>query len=366
MEIGNGSCGKSGFPDGCTETGRNRKKKYVANGIRREEMPQISVVVPVYKVEDYLARCVDSILKQSFSDFELILVDDGSPDSCGTICDEYARKDPRVLVIHQENGGLSAARNAGIDWVFAHSDSQWFTFIDSDDWVHEKYLEYLYKAAKKYQVLVAIGGYQKTGGESPSVDESRTEGELWETATCFKEHNINSIVSWGKLINRKCFEGVRFPVGRLHEDEFTTHKLLFIHDQVVYIPEPLYAYYENPASITRVAWSPRRMDALDAYVERIEYFRQHSHESMFRWTLSVYIWYIIAMREMLIKLNNELSEEYSKVLFKRLRKELIRYRKDAPIEKFAGAYELAFPCEMRVYWIAAAVKGKMKNLLGRG
>ena len=329
-------------------------------------MPQVSVIVPVYKVEAYLARCVDSILKQSFSDFELILVDDGSPDSCGAICDEYAQKDPRILVIHQENGGLSAARNTGIDWVFTNSDSQWITFIDSDDWVHEKYLEYLYKAVKKHQVLVAIGGYQKTAGENPPVDENHTEGELLETEICFREHNINAIISCGKLINRKCFEGVRFPVGRLHEDEFTTHKLLFIRDQVVYIPEPLYAYYENPASITHVSWSPRRMDALDAYVERIEYFRQSSRDRMLHWTLDVYIWYIIAMRETVIGLNNELSEKYAKILFKRLRKELIRYRKDAPIQKFAGAYELAFPCEMRVYWIAAAVKRRIKNLLGRG
>ena len=115
-------------------------------------MPQISVIVPVYKVEPYLRRCVDSILAQTFTDFELILVDDGSPDNSGAICDEYAQKDARVHVIHQENGGLSAARNAGIDWVFAHSDSQWLTFVDSDDWVHPEYLERLYHAVLEHNV----------------------------------------------------------------------------------------------------------------------------------------------------------------------------------------------------------------------
>ena len=93
-------------------------------------MAQISVIVPVYKVEAYLHRCVDSILRQTCRDFELILVDDGSPDNCPAICDEYAALDPRVRVIHQENGGLSAARNAGIDWAFANSNSQWITFVD--------------------------------------------------------------------------------------------------------------------------------------------------------------------------------------------------------------------------------------------
>ena len=99
-------------------------------------MPEISVIVPVYKVEQFLHRCVESILRQSFYNFELILVDDGSPDSCGDICDAYAAKDNRIHVIHQKNGGLSAARNSGIDYVMAHSDSHWLDFVDSDDWVH--------------------------------------------------------------------------------------------------------------------------------------------------------------------------------------------------------------------------------------
>ena len=98
-------------------------------------MANISVIVPVYKVEAFLNRCVDSILCQTYEDFEIILVDDGSPDTCGALCDEYARKDGRVHVIHQENGGLSAARNTGIDWAFANSTSRWLAFVDSDDWV---------------------------------------------------------------------------------------------------------------------------------------------------------------------------------------------------------------------------------------
>ena len=106
----------------------------------------ISIVVPIYKVEKYIHRCIESILAQTFTDFDLILVDDGSPDNCGKICDEYAVKDKRIHVIHKENGGLSDARNAGIDWAFANSDSEWITFIDSDDWIHPKYLETLYNA----------------------------------------------------------------------------------------------------------------------------------------------------------------------------------------------------------------------------
>ena len=106
---------------------------------------RISVIVPVYKVEKYIHRCVCSILNQTYTDFELILVDDGSPDNSGKICDEYAVKDNRIKVIHKDNGGLSSARNAGLDWVFEFSDSQFITFIDSDDYVDKNYLYLLLK-----------------------------------------------------------------------------------------------------------------------------------------------------------------------------------------------------------------------------
>ena len=125
-------------------------------------MPEISIIVPVYNVEKYLQRCVDSILAQTFSDFELLLVDDGSPDNCGEICDWYATQDDRVHVIHQKNGGLSAARNAGIDWAFSNSDSQWLNFIDSDDWVHPQYLEVLKNAVDKDGTDLSITKLHRT------------------------------------------------------------------------------------------------------------------------------------------------------------------------------------------------------------
>ena len=129
-------------------------------------MPTISIIVPVYKVENYIHRCVDSILGQTYADFELILVDDGSPDNCGAICDDYAAKDSRVVVIHQENGGLSAARNAGIDWVLANSNSQWLTFIDSDDWVNKTYLESLLEVADEEDSLISVCNFLTASKEN--------------------------------------------------------------------------------------------------------------------------------------------------------------------------------------------------------
>lgn len=124
-------------------------------------MGAISIIVPVYKVEKYIKRCIDSILEQTFRDFELILVDDGSPDQCGRICETYAEKDERIIALHRENGGLSAARNTGLDWMFANSESSYVTFIDSDDWIHPQYLETLLGTIEKNNAGVSVANFQR-------------------------------------------------------------------------------------------------------------------------------------------------------------------------------------------------------------
>ena len=155
-------------------------------------MADISIIVPVYQVEEYLHRCIDSILKQTYPDFEVILIDDGSPDNCGNLCDEYAKKDTRIHVIHQMNGGLSVARNSGIDWAFANSSSKWLTFIDSDDWVHPQYLEVLLNAAIKYNVPVSIGNALWTK-EGHLPDKIEAEPKLWKTEDYYLAHSYQHL-----------------------------------------------------------------------------------------------------------------------------------------------------------------------------
>ena len=235
-------------------------------------MAAICVIVPVYKVEPYLHRCVDSILAQTYSDFELILVDDGSPDNCGVICDEYAAKDSRVHVIHQENGGLSAARNAGIDWAFAHSDSSWLTFVDSDDWLHPRMLEALYNAVQKDGVSVAVCGYEETGGAEPVVLSEQLGSSLWTPDDFYVQHNCNAVIACGKLYEKCCFETLRYPVGKIHEDEYITHQILFRFPRISVIPAPLYAYFANAQGITKCAWTPKRLDVWEAYENQVDFF----------------------------------------------------------------------------------------------
>ncbi len=253
-------------------------------------MPQISVIVPVYKVEPYLRRCVDSILGQSFTDFELILVDDGSPDGCPAICDEYAAKDSRILVIHQENAGLSAARNAGIDWVFANSGSQWLTFIDSDDWVHPEYLQRLLAAAETMGCSLSVCGLLRTeGGALPEgLQETQAERLTANEFYCNRagEH-FSPAAACAKLYFRELFLHLRFPVGKFHEDEFTTYQTVYRAGEVAMCTQLLYAYYTNPAGIMHTQWSPRKMDAVEAYERQLAFAKASQNDILFKRVLQL-------------------------------------------------------------------------------
>ena len=313
-------------------------------------MPQISVIVPVYKVEKYIHRCVDSILAQTFTDFELILVDDGSPDNCGAICDEYVAKDSRIHVIHQQNGGLSAARNAGIDWVFANSDSEWIYFADSDDWIHPKSLEVLMDGAKQTGLEVIIGGYECTQGENPIVDEVRLSATVWNIEPYFCEQNVNAVVAWGKLYRRKCFESIRYPVGKIHEDEFITYRILFQFEKIAVIDQPLYAYFQNAEGIMGVRWNPKRLQAVEAFQERVDYFLERDNRNMYVHSIKT----LCANLILHLKSIRQSSEDEYKMYYlrvqKRLQRTIIRYRKWMPIEGNEYIYEYAFPHLMGIYW----------------
>ena len=253
------------------------------------QVPKVSVIVPVYKVEAYLHRCVDSVLNQSFSDFELILVDDGSPDNCGAICDEYAQKDSRVRVIHKTNGGLSDARNAGIDWAFANSDSQWLTFIDSDDWVHRDYLKLLLGAAEECGTSEAVCDFYWTSVYCQDRNISHTQILSLDAETAMVQHYGECNHAWGKVFRKELFENLRFPKGKLYEDSFVTHIPLFQAGRVAILEAQLYYYYNNPTSITRSRWSDRNLDAIEAHELRLAFLREHGYEKALLREKEIYV-----------------------------------------------------------------------------
>ena len=180
----------------------------------------ISVIVPVYDVERYLARCIDSILAQTYQNLEIFLVDDGSPDRCGEICDAYAEKDNRIQVIHKKNGGLSDARNAALDIC----TGEYISFVDSDDYVSDDFIETMHHAIKDYQAKLAVCGIMKFDESGKiSVDYAPSDTEKCVSGEEMVEMTIWRPAAWNKLYHRSLFEGIRYPFGKLYEDLFVYH-----------------------------------------------------------------------------------------------------------------------------------------------
>lgn len=326
-------------------------------------MPTISVIVPVYKVEMYIHRCIDSILNQTYRDFELILVDDGSPDTCGAICDEYAARDRRVVVIHQENGGLSAARNAGINWAFANSDSQWLTFIDSDDYWYERYLEVMLQAVTECNTQIST--CNATVGEFSS-DPAYYIPKKYETETAYCDRSIirHRIPAWAKLYAKDLWKDIRFPVGKLHEDCFTTHKLLFQTRELATIRARMYFVTPNPNSITHVKWSPKRLDAVCGMEEMLSYF----HDSPYRKAelrTALTLLYTLAESISQVSICSEspqVKSQYIGSLRKKLRIYLKQYKElHLTFREHCNIFEAAYPLQMKLYWIYRSALRKIKT-----
>ena len=249
-------------------------------------MASIYVIVPVYNVENYISRCIDSILAQTFADFKVILVDDGSIDRSGEICDKYASNDDRIHVIHKKNGGLSSARNTGIDYAIKENECEWISFIDGEDWISTSYLELLYKAVHKNDTRIAIGEAIRTHGENNYDDEltslavSVHESVLWKTSDYYFQNTTNAEVAWGKLYHVDCLEHIRFPIGKTHGDEFTTYRILFRQKNVSVVNYPIYFYFQNDNFITRGKWTPGELDTLEAIEQQVAFFVQNGYENI--------------------------------------------------------------------------------------
>ena len=323
-------------------------------------MCKISVIVPVYKVEQYIRRCVDSILAQTYMDFELILIDDGSPDNCGAICEEYAEKDSRVRVIHRENGGLSVARNTGIEWVLSNSNSEWITFVDSDDWVHKKYLESLLRAAAEYKVQVSMCWAVKTDGEEQEPENFDACLRSTEDAYTYNGKFIASF-AWGRLYQKELFFNYRFPEGKLWEDMYVIHKILFQMPEIAVVEQPLYYYYRNPQSIIRCAWSEKNMDIIYAYERELFSFFKNKYPAIYKIARRGYY---LAIAENIIKAERAGCRKEARKLKHKLQIRLIGYHKDLnfTINENSWVYELAFPMFMKIYWIIKAI---MKKIIKR-
>lgn len=238
----------------------------------------ISIIVPVYNAERYLARCVDSVLGQTYPSWELILVDDGSFDRSPTICDEYVGRDGRIKVVHKKNGGLSSARNVGLDMM----RGEYVTFLDSDDYWHPCYLEVLLNLVEEKQADIAQCDFVR--GDSsvfPTIQLEKAQAKEYSNESIFTLYAAKIIVC-AKLYKSKLWDGLRMPEGKINEDDFTTWKLYYRAQKIVVSPLPLYYYYVNTSSIMAKQKKTPRLDFIEAYQERIGFFEKEKN-----WTLKI-------------------------------------------------------------------------------
>ena len=242
-------------------------------------MDLISVIVPVYNVERYLRRCVDSILAQTYENLEILLVDDGAVDSSGAICDEYAAKDARVQVIHKPNGGLSSARNAGLD----RARGEYLAFVDSDDWIEPETYEYLLGLIRKYDVKLSYTGRydvkeetgERTVGLCPKTEETVSAREF--VGRIFLWNDVDS-AACDKLYHRSLFENYRYPEGKVCEDVPVTYQVVLKTDFVAVGNRPMYNYYHRKGSITQSQVSEKTFHFTQHTAEIYPYIREHYPE----------------------------------------------------------------------------------------
>lgn len=240
----------------------------------------VSIIIPIYNVENYLRRCVDSVVNQTYRDLEIILVDDGSPDNCGKICDQYAAEDSRMIVVHKENGGLADARNAGIEVA----TGRYLYFLDSDDWIAENAIEVLMSSFERNDdVDIVMGSSVDVHEENGCLRETKYSVELGTSkkinkVDAMKDNLLYGWAAWNKLYRRELFDTIRFPKGIINEDEAILLHVIELCNNVQKVGIPTYYYFLRENSITTAAFSARKMDWFNNCVSNYHYIMENHPE----------------------------------------------------------------------------------------
>ena len=292
-----------------------------------ESFGKISVIVPVYNVDSYLDRCVNSIVEQTYGNIEVILVDDGSTDKCPIMCDAWKSRDKRIKVIHKENGGLSDARNVGID----ASTGDYLLLVDSDDYIESTMCEKLLIAVKNAQADIAVCNLYREYPDYNELDTMKqTNNQVVEREKILEEFFMRSsiamVVAWNKLYRRELFftkEHIRYPKGRLHEDEFTSYKLLYAAKKTVFLTEPLYHYVQRDGSIMS-RYSERNMrDIAACALEYLQWSDKYAPQKrpLFEYAAVNIFWMLMGKCEEFPNLSEQKKEvvRFGKILGERLR-----------------------------------------------
>ena len=320
-------------------------------------MKLISIIVPIYRVEQYLKQCLESILNQTYKNLEIILVDDGSPDNCPKICDEYAKKDNRIKVIHKENGGVSSARNAGLENV----TGDYISFIDPDDYVSCDFIEILYNMIESNNVDIAECDFIKFETE-PILEELENTIDIISSTDMhyriYSEFNLRTVVLWNKIYKVSIFENLRFPIGRINEDEALIHEIINNAKNGVVISNlKLYYYRFNPKSIMGKKFNVNRLDILKAIYERKEFYKKINIKELYDKTVMLYQ-RILRYNYLYCCRNKEISNTYLgkiKLEAKENYKEFSKMSNLGLKEKFREKVFITFP---NIYYKLTRLKDK--------
>ena len=330
--------------------------------------PEISVIVPVYNTEQYLHRCLDSILNQTFKNIDLILVDDGSTDKSGDICAEYASKYCNTHVIHQKNKGQSAARNIGLDYAYQKGTSQYIGFIDSDDWLHPQMYEILYRILNKHHVKMSVCSYRDVkelidieSKDITALSVVKSEKITREQALerLFTEKNDMFGLVMPKLYDKELFQNRRFEEGVIYEDTRSCYKVLFEAGDIAVTYSELYYYYYNCTSTTKAAYTYQRLGIIDAMEGQLQFFKEHGLEKIYNLAVKKYL-YLLAYHGKLA--HSALSDpEVDKKIMKRMKELFWQERSNIKLtpQNSPDCYNMLFPRIMPWYWRMYALKEKL-------
>ncbi|MDF2537559.1 MAG: glycosyl transferase family protein [Herbinix sp.] len=281
----------------------------------------VSIIVPIYKAEKYLDHCVPSLINQSYKNLEIILVNDGSTDDSGLLCDNFAKIDSRIRVLHKTNGGVSDARNCGLKMA----KGEYIAFVDSDDFIHERFIEVLYKMCEENCLPIAQCRPLYLTLQNFHIPKNNMEYEikiydnLDMLQHLYSKHSATTNVVWNKLFRKDLFDNISFPVGRIMEDFSTSYLLIYAAKKIAVTEEPLYYYFRSENSYMRSGYNLKRLDVLAAYEERLDFFTSINHSELYNKSL---YWY----RNSLLK-NYFMCRKYYRKLKENkqeLRRKLIR------------------------------------------
>lgn len=290
------------------------------------ENPIISIIIPVYNVEKYLDRCVASVINQTYQNLEIILVDDGSPDCCPDICDNWARRDSRIKVIHKSNGGPSSARNTGLDI----SNGSYICFIDSDDWIADEMIEVLLKSCQKYEVKLAVcGRYDVHSGKNtleigklPAEDRVTDAESATAKMLLGKEFDCSAC---GRLYHRSLWQNIRFPTGKIYEDIAILYKVVLSADNIALVRNPLYFYFRHTQSITTSKFTEALFDYPSNTRAMLEDLKAN-HQDIYEYGCWAHTKALECVMDKLAKADKEIYERHIGI-FKQLSKELFSHKK---------------------------------------